>query len=544
MSYRITQEAIDLGKPVPSIAIFEMGQQCGGRLQSQFGSGMFNMAARPDSKDLQYPIQEYGGMRMNPFTHKRLFKTVRAWAKNVFGNIECKPVEECTYQDENCCKDILTRMHVGNIRYASTNPKVGANLEKSTIADIGPDSPFGKCIMMSKLITNKYGEDLKGAPEMYTEAANAMCDSCDQQAKEEDKKTCVEVCTFFPPENRTPAAVSCSGYDLGENPTTKGLVGLTAEVTSDITSKLYLFNMGFQNFAESLGFMHGKNAVAPHYNMQLTGVETNCGKTEELVNLQAKSVSESEASSKCTKTNDAPVTLSFANGTKYTAKMAYLTPLPFDLPQLDGFDAWEEQFLKYSNPNGAVKIVLGWTDENAALPARANLKPCVSEGSQCDRLILDGKMGEQLLRQVWLWDKNSIMIYLTAPADEPDFAANLVAQKAWKEGMNKTVDAIMDQLRVGTGVSDLAYPDFARFKRWVPGSLLIDWNADEETGNTVSDRVGRPLGTAAPVYYGNSEMAKEGIMHGWVEGALEMADTALEDILPKLGLDKKQEVHV
>jgi hypothetical protein len=109
---------------------------------------------------------------MNPYLHKRLFKTVRAWAKNVFENVECKPVEECT-EDENCCKDILTRMHVGNIRYSSTNPKVGANLEKTTIAEHGPDSPFGKCIMISALISKKYGKDLQGAPEMFTEAANA-----------------------------------------------------------------------------------------------------------------------------------------------------------------------------------------------------------------------------------------------------------------------------------------------------------------------------------------------------------------------------------
>merc|ERR1712072_24507 len=159
---------------------------------------------------------------------------------------------------------------------------------------------------------------------------------------------CSKVCAFFAPENRAAAAVSCSGYDLDkpEKVATASLIGLTREVTSDKTSSLWLFNNGFQNFAEMLGFMNGKSAVAPHYNHQLIGVSTNCGKTDDLVTLQAKSVSEKEPSNVCAKTNGAPVTLDFANGAKYTAKMAYITPLPFDLPQLDGFDAWEAEILK------------------------------------------------------------------------------------------------------------------------------------------------------------------------------------------------------
>merc|ERR1711939_75043 len=200
-------------------------------------------------------------------------------------------------------------------------------------------------------------------------------------------------------------------------------------------------------------------------------------------------------------------------------------------------------FLKTTNPSTAVKIVIGWTDASQALAARTNLQPCVSEGSPCDRLILDGKVGEQILRQVWLWDKNTAMIYLTAPSDDAnEFAANLVSEKAWKEGMNATVDTIMQQLRVGTGLPDLAYPDYARFKRWTPGSLLIDWKEDGVASATLASRVSRPLGESAPVYYGNSEMCANGMNHGWVEGALEMAEVALGDMLTKLGLG--HEVHV
>lgn len=543
MATRITEEALAAKKPVPSIAIFEMGESCGGRLQSQFGTGTFNTAVRPDKEALQYPIQEYGGMRMNPYDHPLLFAAVRKWTHATYGNdVECKPTDQCK-KDENCCPKVLTRMHVGNIRYHSTNPAVGANLEKATIKEHGPDTPYGQCLELSDLISQRYGKDLKSAPKLYKDAANEMCNTCDQMEK---KDQCTKVCAFFPPETRTPAAISCSGYDMdAKTVTTAALVGLTMEVTdSDHSSSLWLFNNGFQNFAESLGFMHGQSAVAPHYNMQLTGISTNCGSTADLVNLQAQSVTKSEPSNVCNKTNDAPVTLDFANGAKYTAKMAYLTPLPFDLPQLDGFTAWEEQLLKYTNPSTAVKVVLGWTNEEQALPARANLQPCVSEGSPCDRLILDGKVGEQILRQVWLWDKNTIMVYVVAPADYPnEFAANLIAETAWKKGMNSMVEKIMAQLRVGTGIDDLAHPDYARFKRWTPGALLIDWKPEGDvTGDRVASRIARPLGTAAPVYYGNSEMSANGMMHGWVEGALEMAENAIEGILPALGL--KHDVHV
>jgi len=376
----------------------------------------------------------------------------------------------------------------------------------------------------------------------FKDAANEMCNTCD---KMEDKDLCTQICAFFPPETRAPAAVSCSGYDLGTADTvaTAAICGLTKEVTSK-GAHLYLFNNGFQNFAEDLGFMVGKSNVAPMYNHQLIAVDTNCGDSEDLAKQQAGSLKQSGPSNACNKTDDAPVTLTFANGAKHTAKMAYLTPLPFDLPQISGFDAWEAELLKYTNPNTAVKVVLGWSDASQALPARTNLKPCVSEGSPCDRLILDGKLGDQLLRQVWLWDDKTIMVYLTAPADFPnEFPANLIAKKAWSEGMDKTVNAIVEQLRIGTGVADLAMPDYARFKHWTSGALLIDWKADSDVdGATISSRFSRPLGNAAPVYYGNSEMAANGSNHGWVEGALDMADSALESILPALGLH--QEVHI
>jgi hypothetical protein len=540
MAYRLTQEALNAGKPLPSIALFEMGETCGGRLQSQFGSGVLNQAVQPDKRSLDYPVQEYGGMRMDPYKHKLLYAAVRDWAHRTYGeDTVCKPVEECDREKgENCCPHVLTRMHVSNIRYASTNPAVGENLEKSTIRDDAPDSPYKTCLLLSDLIVKRFGTDLKDAPALYKDAANKMCDTCEQMG--ESKDDCVRVCKFFPPATRTPAAISCCGYDLdADSIATASLVGLNSEVTSDEASSLWLFNNGYQNFAESLAFDNGKSAVSPHYNMQLIGVSTNCGSTEDLVNLQAKSVDEKGPSNVCTKTNDAPVTLDFANGAQYTAKMAYLTPLPFDLPQMDGFAAWESQLLKYSAPNAAVKVVIGWTDEKEAIAARTNLRPCVSEGSPCDRLILDGKVGEQILRQVWLWDSRTIMLYLTADAAIDELPANLIAEKAWKEGMNSMVDTIMEQLKVGTGIQDLAYPDYVRFKRWTPGSLLVDW---KEENPAFAERMSRPLGNGAPVYYGNSEMAPDGNMHGWAEGALEMAEMALKDILPALGLEHNDPV--
>jgi hypothetical protein len=68
---------------------------------------------------------------------------------------------------------------------------------------------------------------------------------------------------------------------------------------------------------------------------------------------------------------------------------------------------------------------------------------------------------------------------------------------------------------------------------------LVDW---KEENPAFAERMSRPLGNGAPVYYGNSEMAPDGNMHGWAEGALEMAEMALKDILPALGLEHNDPV--
>lgn len=42
---------------------------------------------------------------------------------------------------------------------------------------------------------------------------------------------------------------------------------------------------------------------------------------------------------------------------------------------------------------------------------------------------------------------------------------------------------------------------------------------------------------ASRFFYGNSEVSKNGDLHGWVEGALEMVEEALPRITELLGLD-------
>ena len=43
-----------------------------------------------------------------------------------------------------------------------------------------------------------------------------------------------------------------------------------------------------------------------------------------------------------------------------------------------------------------------------------------------------------------------------------------------------------------------------------------------------------PFGDEVRVFYGNSEMAKNGNNHGWAEGAFEMANQSLPEIVDEL----------
>eukprot|EP00964_Phaeocystis_antarctica_P054338 scaffold31928_cov62-Phaeocystis_antarctica.AAC.5 len=289
--------------------------------------------------------------------------------------------------------------------------------------------------------------------------------------------------------------------------------------------------------------------VAPQYGKQLqslTAAENdNKLNTKVLVDQQIKRVLHG-STEPYGKANG--VTLNFADGSSATAKSAYLTMLPYDLAALDDFGNWgEEAFNDYLGAKeGSVKVVFGWSNISESLGAQLNLTSCDEPGG-CQRLILDGPADSWLVRQVWLWDANTIMIYETAAYEEeydhpnfvPKYPSNRIAKMARKEGMDAMVKECIEEIRKATGLSktQLKDPDWARLKMW-PWGNLIPWSAkasDSDLDNFV-DKLSRPLGDGVPLYYGNSEVSRNGDHHAWVEGALEQAERALVGLTAELNL--------
>ena len=265
--------------------------------------------------------------------------------------------------------------------------------------------------------------------------------------------------------------------------------------------------------------------VAPQYGKQLqslTAAENdNKLNTKVLVDQQIKRVLHG-STEPYVKANG--VTLNFADGSSATAKSAYLTMLPYDLAALDDFGNWgEEAFNDYlPAKGGAVKVVFGWSNISESLGAQLNLKSC-DEG-QCERLILDGPTESWLVRQVWLWDANTILLYNLAPPENltetVKFSSNRIVKMSREEGMDAMVKKCFAEIRNATKLPHLKDPDWARLKVWPWGTLMPDWKSGVNTSATDNfvDHISRPLGDGVPLYYGNSELSKNGNNHGgWRE---------------------------
>ena len=299
-------------------------------------------------------------------------------------------------------------------------------------------------------------------------------------------------------------------------------------------------------------FKNKGTIVAPQYGKQLQSLSATAGtdhtklNTQDLVNQQIKKLplgSNEPPSLKAT-----GVTLNFADGSSATAKSAYLTMLPYDLAALDDFGDWEKEAFDDYLPakGGAVKVVFGWSNISDSLGAQLNLTSC--DQGKCERLILDGPADTWLVRQVWLWDAQTIMVYETAPYEPNDvtpnfvpmYPSNRIAKKARKEGMDAMVKECIEEIRNATGLSkdQLKDPDWARLKMWPWGNLMDGWKASAKESDLTKfvDAMSRPLGDGVPVYYGNSEMSRNGNNHGWVEGALEQAERALVGLTAELNL--------
>ena len=579
---------------MPKIALFERSGKMGGRLMSGYGPGGLNLGVLPMSHELYeqpLPMPEYGGMRVDPKRYPLVYNRIVYAARAIFGAGTC-PIPGCDRKNlsQNCCPKMLTRMEVGDIRYVTTSdnasdrmrsstvsntseksvsvPKNNRTRQPYTLSDIaaGGGSPFDQCLQLVIAadayynVTGKYhlpnGTESKPAPadNLWRTSIDELCANCSTS----DIAGMCKLCGLFvrngSVQTQASAVISCTGYDIDDSTSSlEMVVGLAEEVTDTAVNwHLYLLNVGFQRFV--MGLLQGPQwtedadelvqlfrnrgaNVAPQYGKQLSAVSvlpalgsTATQSTSELVERHIHGEPSKTA---------AGVALNFADGSSATAKSAYLTMLPYDLAALEGFQNWVDEYDKVlPDKSGAVKIVFGWTNVSEALGPLLNMSSC-TEGL-CERLILDGPADSWLVRQVWLWDPSTIMIYEIAPYNTA-FPANRLAKMAREEGMDAMVKKCFKQIRKAVNLSedDLKDPDWARLKTWPHGSLMPSWksSANKSEIETFVNMVSRPLGDGVPLYYGNSEVARDGNNHGWMEGSLEMVEEALPDLMRQLGLN-------
>lgn len=379
-------------QPVPKIALFERTQWIGGRLMSARSAGGLGLAVSGnDVASTGFPPQEYGGMRIDPYRYKLVFDKIIETGKALLGDDKCLSASECTEDSINCCEGFLTRMEVGDIRYATTRDDLGilgnstvstasevysvgsnesqdrakaGNLEQSIAS--GKGSAYDNCIQIA-LATEIYLKSTENAPILWKDAVKDMCNNCNNTIP----GACA-LCEKFPGESKVRGPISCLGYDFPVDQfSAKAMFGLLKEVTNaDLGTHLYLVREGLQRFLQGLLFKNDTIAVAPMFNKQLTSISIESGEdAQQLSEKQVESINydkpmAGEVPSQTT------LSLAFADGSIIRAKSAVLTMLPFDLPQIDGLQPWNETLFEIISPGQAIKIVLGWENPDEAPPAK------------------------------------------------------------------------------------------------------------------------------------------------------------------------------
>lgn len=501
-------------------------------------------------------------MRVDPNVYPLVFNKIIETGQAIYGNENCKPVSECTTNNLNCCPDMLARMEVGLVRYATTRTDLGiaSNSSISMQSEVyfvegsdevrtdpqatgtnianGVGSPFDNCVQLAAA-TDNYYKNNNLTEGLWKDNVNTFCDNCEEAGP----GNC-ELCDKFPGDAKVEAPISCSGYDVfsPETAQTSDIVSLMKEVLNvEGQTHLYLIREGFQRFMQGLLFVNDTIPVAPIYGKQLTSLELESGEdVTELSTRQIESISPTPLDAD-EKPSPTTVNLGFADGSTIRAKSAYLTMLPYDLPQVQGFAPWNATIGTYMSPGQAVKLVLGWADAADAPPAMLNLTSCIEE--KCNRLILDGPAEDDwTIRQFWLWDPKTIMVYDISPktsGTNQRYAGTNLVDLAQEQGMDAMIQKVMKDLRNATKV-DIPDPQWGRLKPWPEGNLLPGWlptnPATNISGPTFATYIQRPLGADVPVYYGNSETSTNGANHGWAEGAAENVEDMLPSLLKQFGV--------
>lgn len=162
LAYRLQESFKANGEPLPKIALFERTERLGGRLVSAYGAGALGLSVIPrngnmTSEDL--PLQEYGGMRIDPYRYPLVFNTAIKIGKKLSSDAECQYVADEGANAE--CPVMLVRMDVANVRFATTAENLGSLMSDSKystetenrycMSDIanGNGAPFDKCIQLA-----------------------------------------------------------------------------------------------------------------------------------------------------------------------------------------------------------------------------------------------------------------------------------------------------------------------------------------------------------------------------------------------------------
>lgn len=279
--------------------------------------------------------------------------------------------------------------------------------------------------------------------------------------------------------------------------------------------------------------MNGANNVGPIFGKRLSGVEMDNVDVAALAKEQAASAQGATGNDKSEVPTEAgTLTLKFEDNSVARAKAVYLTVLPLDLVEIDGFQAWIEPLKKATLPFGATKLFLFWKD---GIPQP--IKDATKEGGV--RLVTDGDRPGQMARQIFFWDANTILVYQTAPTDS-SLPANFMQEVMQTKGMDEMVGGVMSQLSDAFR-TELEMPTWARVKAWTNGGLSYYRSGCGEikceAPVSFQAKVQRPMGQSVPVFYGNSEMSGGGGSTqgtGWIMGSFQQVQLHLDAIVGHL----------
>jgi len=581
LANRLRFEKVSVG----TVALFEKGENIGGRLQSGFQDGALGLPVRPllDANNVGPP--EYGGMRVSPIYPLIFGEVIKLWEsvyKDQYPESKCD-LEFCSVMENrvNCCKGLLVPMDVGNVHYHSTRTDLGEYLNNSSLtaenalyspesgakysADIVKNyeeySPYGQCILliagMEKYITENPDYEAPNAIEGFAEICSpSKCGFLEGMCG---------LCGLFPEGKEALAAKSCTGYDV--DPTAesmKSLIAFGSEVVNLANNVyLYIFSIGYQRFAQSLldgtayegSDGYSTVAVSPQFQKKLVAVGVGPGDFDAAVDrarvLAQRQVDRFMHGDENVENDDdgstGPIQLKFDDGSVTSSHLSYLSMLPYDTvgnPYYDhvntiaGLEPWHDAVAQIIVPNEAIKWSLYWNDFSLArelnMTACVELKNSSAYDGSCDRLILDGPRGDapgiesQLVRQVWFYDYKTILLYTVGNLNSPT-ESDFIAIENY--GMSTAVEKVIVELQAA--VDDLnitiPMPDWSRAKQWPMGSLCLNWNVTMD-GPKFSEAFRRPFGDQVNVWYGNSEMNADESLHGWAEGALSMANTSFPEI--------------